>query len=211
MSSPQRNDGLTVFVGNLSYEATENEVKEHFESCGEISDIRVPTFPDSGRCRGSAFVTFASQDGVDKALALADSELLGRNLKVEVARGRSERPRRDFAESRPARGNFRQDRSPRRNDRPASEPSETVFVGNLAWAASERDLEDTFSSCGSIQAVRIPQDRETGRQKGFGYVTFDSVEAAQKAIEFSGTEIQGRSIRVDFASTRQERPRRQFE
>jgi len=218
MSSAESN---TVYVGGVSYDARENDVQEFFSQCGEVVSVRLPTFPDSGRAKGIAFVEFADKAAVDAALNLTDSEFLGRSIKVDVARGKTERSdrggyndrrggqrdrsserygsRRD--NGRDNRGGYerRSNRSPARQP---SEPSDSVFVGNLAFAASERDLADHFAGCGSIVSVRIPTDRNSGRQKGFGYVTFESREAADKAMGLSGTDIAGRSIRVDYAASR---------
>ena len=58
--------------------------------------------------------------------------------------------------------------------------SKKIFVGNLSFQTTERDLTDTFSQHGPVEAVAIITDRETGRSKGFGFVTM--TEGADKAI-----------------------------
>lgn len=197
-------DSHTVYVGGLSYDATEDDVRDHFSQCGSVLSVRMPTFPDSGRSKGLAFVEFDGQAGVDAALQLADTNFMGRTIRVDVARGkgnsgdRPSRGRREFSPDRSS--NRRQFGSPTRRD--PSEPSETVFVGNLAWSATEDDLRSHFESCGDIVDVRLPEDRYSGRKKGFGYVTFDSVEAAQKALEMNGSEIAGRQVRLDFSASK---------
>jgi nucleolin len=216
-------DSLTVYVGGVSYDAREADVQDHFSQCGEILSVRLPTFPDSGRSKGIAFVEFADKAGVDAALAMTDSEFMGRNIRVDVARGKSDKSsnnrggggddrrsggwrdrsserygnRRDYN-----RGNDRRTRSPAA--RSPSEPSDSVFVGNLSWSATEQDLEQHFAGCGTIISVKIPVNRATGRQKGFGYVTFSSRDEADKALKLSGSDVCGRSIRVDYAAPRKE-------
>lgn len=204
--------GLTVYVGGLSFDASESDVSEHFAQCGNVVNIRMPTFPDSGRSKGVAFVEFDDQSGVDAALQLSDSDFMGRTIRVDVARGKRDGGDRSggdrFSGDRSNRGrrNRSRERSTERRKyrsptgREQSEPSETIFVGNLAWKASEDDLRSHFESCGNVVDARIPTDRDTGRQKGFGYVTFDSVDAARKAMGMSGSDIAGRQVRVDFSA-----------
>jgi len=213
-------DSLTVYVGGISYNATESEVSEYFSQCGEVLSVRMPTFPDSGRSKGIAFVEFAEKSGVDAALGLSDSEFLGRNIKVDVARAKTDRNDRndrrgggrDRSQERYGNNRYNKEKSSggyeRRNRSPPSrqpsEPSDSVFVGNLSWNANEADLQDAFGGCGHIVSVRIPVDRNSGRQKGFGYITFESQDAANKAISLSGTDIAGRSVRVDYAASKRD-------
>eukprot|EP00475_Leptophrys_vorax_P022612 TRINITY_DN3081_c0_g1_i1.p1 TRINITY_DN3081_c0_g1~~TRINITY_DN3081_c0_g1_i1.p1 ORF type:complete len:224 (-),score=78.30 TRINITY_DN3081_c0_g1_i1:192-863(-) len=218
-------DTYTVYVGGVSYDASEQDVSEHFSKCGEVVSVRMPTFPDSGRSKGIAFVEFADKAGSDAALDMSDSEFMGRNIKVDVARGKSDRNDRrgggrDRSQERYGGGSKYGSSSyggssssygnrggqERRNRSPAprqkSEPSDSVFIGNLSFQATERDLEDTFADCGRIVSVRIPNDRNSGRPKGFGYITFDSEASASKALSLSGTDVAGRSVRVDYAASR---------
>ena len=79
-----------------------------------------------------------------------------------------------------------------------------LFVGNLAFAATERDLEESFGAFGEIEEAKIIFDRETGRSRGFAFVTFTSTEAAEAALILDGHNLAGRNIRVSIAT---ERPR----
>ena len=76
--------------------------------------------------------------------------------------------------------------------------SKKIFVGNLSFQTTERDLTDTFSQPGPVEAVAIITDRETGRSKGFGFVTM--TEGADKAIaQLSGSQLNGRMLTVNEA------------
>lgn len=79
-----------------------------------------------------------------------------------------------------------------------------LFVGNLAFAATEQDLEETFGAFGELQECKIILDRETGRSRGFAFVTFVDESAAEAALVVDGNDIAGRAIRVSVAT---ERPR----
>merc|ERR1719382_62316 len=75
-------DTLTVFVGNLPFSATEDEVRDKMEGCGQITDFRFPCYPDTGKPKGCAIITFASPDGMARALDLHESDFGGRNMLV---------------------------------------------------------------------------------------------------------------------------------
>ena len=79
-----------------------------------------------------------------------------------------------------------------------------LFVGNLAFAATEQDLEEAFGAYGEIQEAKIILDRETGRSRGFAFVTFASEDEAKAALDLDGRALAGRDMRVSIAT---ERPR----
>ena len=77
-----------------------------------------------------------------------------------------------------------------------------LFVGSLAWATSDESLHDFFSQCGPVDEAKVITDRDTGRSRGFGFVTFETEDSAQQALDLDGQELDGRSIHVDFAKER---------
>ncbi len=80
-----------------------------------------------------------------------------------------------------------------------------LYVGNLSYSVDESQLRDLFTAYGEISEVTLIKDRETGRSKGFGFVTFASTEAAEKALEQNGKEHEGRPLKVNVAKERTER------
>ncbi|XP_068659211.1 glycine-rich RNA-binding protein GRP1A-like [Aristolochia californica] len=77
------------------------------------------------------------------------------------------------------------------------------FVGGLAWATDDRSLERAFSAYGDVVDSKIISDRETGRSRGFGFVTFSNEQAMRDAIEgMNGQNLDGRSITVNEAQSR---------
>lgn len=75
-----------------------------------------------------------------------------------------------------------------------------LYVGNLPYTMTSDDLADAFAQFGEVKDAVIVMDRETGRSKGFGFVTMDSEEAANKALEgMHNTQLEGRTIKVDRA------------
>ena len=84
--------------------------------------------------------------------------------------------------------------------------SKKLFVGGLAWATADDGLRDAFERFGEIIEAKVITDRDTGRSRGFGFVTFSEDEAADKAVsEMDGTDLDGRSIKVNEAQERSPR------
>ena len=83
-----------------------------------------------------------------------------------------------------------------------------LFVGNLSFNTSQNQLQDAFSQHGVVVEVALMLDRETGRSRGFAFVTMDSEENAQGAIQaMNSAQLDGRSITVNEAKPKEERPR----
>ena|SRR3989344_2819043 len=78
-----------------------------------------------------------------------------------------------------------------------------LFVGGLPWAITNENLKELFSQYGEITEAIVINDRETGRSKGFGFVTFANANDAQKALEMSGKEVDGKAIIVNVAKPRE--------
>ncbi|ORY46326.1 hypothetical protein BCR33DRAFT_125916 [Rhizoclosmatium globosum] len=133
-------------------------ITEHFSSAGEVVSVRIINGPD-GRKKGFGYVEFADSASAKKALELADSELDGRNIRVDLSAPRPERTEK------------------------ISAPADTLFVGNLSFDATEDGLRELFSEHGEIVSCRLPTDRESGNPKGFAYVQYSDIENAKAALE----------------------------
>jgi RNA recognition motif-containing protein len=84
--------------------------------------------------------------------------------------------------------------------------SNKLFVGNLSFNTTENDLNDAFAAHGTVTETNLMMDRETGRPRGFGFVTMSSAEEANKAIEaLNGKDMDGRALTVNIAKPREER------
>lgn len=82
-----------------------------------------------------------------------------------------------------------------------------LFVGNLSWDVSENALQEAFSQHGPVNEVKVVMDRDTGKPRGFAFVTMGTKEAAEAAIKaMNGSELQGRALTVNEARAREERP-----
>jgi len=78
--------------------------------------------------------------------------------------------------------------------------SKKLFVGSLSWNTDDRSLREAFSPHGEITEAVVITDRDSGRSRGFGFVTFADGQAAEKAVAaLNQSELDGRTIRVDIA------------
>ena len=86
--------------------------------------------------------------------------------------------------------------------------SNKLFIGNLSWGVDTDQLRELFSAYGVVTDAIVMTDRETGRSRGFGFVTFETEEEAAAAIEaMDGQDLDGRPVVVNVAKPREERPR----
>jgi len=82
-----------------------------------------------------------------------------------------------------------------------------MYVGNLPFAAQEQDIRELFSQYGGVTEVFLPMDRESGRPRGFAFVTMDSADAMNNSINAqNGQEFMGRKLAINEARPREERP-----
>ena len=187
-AKPEDGSTKTIFVGNLSWAVDNDRLSQEFADCGEVISARVQLDRNTGKSRGFGYVTFATTEAVNAAVALSGTkEIDGRTLNLDKSTdngANKEKRAQVFGDVRSA-------------------PSKVLFVGNLSWNTVEDTLWEAFSDYGEVTSVRIPTDRESGRPKGYGYIEFSAADSAQKAIDaMSGKELDGRLIRLDFTQPR---------
>ena len=86
-----------------------------------------------------------------------------------------------------------------------------LFVGSLSWNTTDDQLKDFFSTAGTVVSASVIVDRDTNRSKGFGFVEMSSDEEAKAAVDqLNNKELDGRTIVVNEARPREERPRGNF-
>ncbi|KAG6580608.1 RNA-binding protein CP29B, chloroplastic [Cucurbita argyrosperma subsp. argyrosperma] len=184
-----------LFVGNLPFSVDSAQLAGLFESAGQVEMVEVVYDKMTGRSRGFAFVTMSSADEAEAAAQQFNGyELEGRSLRVN--NGPPPPKRDDFS--------FRGSRNSSNFDKP-----NRVHVSNLAWGVDDHALENFFRQQGDVVEAKVVYDRESGRSRGFGFVTFNSAEDVTNAIQsLDGADLNGRSVRVSPAEARP--PRRQF-
>ncbi|KAI9497785.1 hypothetical protein BDB00DRAFT_801887 [Zychaea mexicana] len=169
---------FTVFVGQLNYDATYDQVKEHFSKCGDIKEIRLSSYGAGGKNKGTCFIDFEDKEGHDAALKLNGVEFMGRKIKVD-----HDEPRKKEA---------------------VSEESNILFYANLDWAVTEKQLENLFSQHGEVVSVTLLTKPGPERSsKGCGFVEFEEKDSAVKAFSaLRDSTVDGRPLRLDYAGPR---------
>uniref|UniRef100_A0A0D9XGW2 RRM domain-containing protein n=1 Tax=Leersia perrieri TaxID=77586 RepID=A0A0D9XGW2_9ORYZ len=178
-----------VYVGNLPYDIDSERLAQLFEQAGVVEVSEVIYNRETDRSRGFGFVTMSTVEEAEKAVEMFHRyDVNGRLLTVNKAapRGaRVERPPRQFG------------------------PSFRIYVGNLPWQVDDSRLVQMFSEHGKVVDARVVYDRETGRSRGFGFVTMATQEELDDAIAaLDGQSLEGRALRVNVAEERP--PRRGF-
>ncbi len=80
--------------------------------------------------------------------------------------------------------------------------SKNIYVGNLPWSATEEDVRAAFANYGEVVSVKLIEDRETGRPRGFGFVEMEDQGALEAIENLDGTDFGGRNIKVNEAKPR---------
>ncbi|XVE56684.1 hypothetical protein DITRI_Ditri04bG0030400 [Diplodiscus trichospermus] len=183
---PEPPEEAKLFVGNLPFDVDSQSLAMLFEKAGTVEIAEVIYNRETEQSRGFGFVTMSTIEEADKAAELFNRyDLNGRLLTVNRAAPRGSRV----------------NRPPR-----VYEPAFRIYVGNLPWDVDNARLEQVFSEHGKVVEARVVYDRETGRSRGFGFVTMSSETELNDAIAaLDGQSLDGRAIRVNVA---EERPRR---
>lgn len=128
------------------------------------------------------FVHFAELESAERAVReLSGQYFEGRPLTVQFGRAEATPPKPVYA---------------------SHPPSKTLFIGNMSFEMSDRDLNDLFRDIRNVVDVRVAIDRRTGQPRGFAHADFTDVESAIKAKEIlTGKQIFERKLRVDFSSS----------
>ncbi|MGE4471031.1 MAG: RNA recognition motif domain-containing protein [Desulfovibrio sp.] len=85
--------------------------------------------------------------------------------------------------------------------------SKNIYVGNLSWSSTESDVRSAFEQYGEVLSVKLIEDRETGRPRGFGFVEMEDAGANEAIEALNGKNFQGRDLKVNEAKPREPRPR----
>ncbi|CAL9207524.1 unnamed protein product [Musa hybrid cultivar] len=179
-----------LYVGNLPFTMTPAELAEVFSEAGTVETVEVVYDRVTERSRGFAFVTMASVEEANEAIRMFDgSQVGGRTVKV------------NFPEV--PRGGEREVLGPRMRSRGFVDSPYKVYAGNLGWSLTSQALRDAFFSQPGLLGAKVIFDRDTGRSRGFGFVTFTSAEECQAAIEaMNGVVVEGRPLRLSLAEGR---------
>jgi len=163
-----------IYIGNISYETSPEQLKEHFSQYGEVSNIYIPTDRYTGNPRGFAFLALKPEDA-EKAIAGSDGILMDeRTIEVKVS-------------------------LPRGAKAPNRQNETKLYIGNISFETELATLREVFEDYGPIVDLYLPTDQNTGRPRGFAFVTLEPENATRAIEEVDGWEVDGRELRVNTA------------
>lgn len=178
---------LTHCLPHQSILATdEQKLRDEFSNFGTVTDVFLPMERGTQRPRGFGFVTLSTRSAAEQAISKMDqSQLDGRTIRVNESKPREQGGPRGGAPG----GGFNS----------AGKSEVKLYVGNLSFDTPEDKVRELFSSYGEVTDCFLPTDRDSGRVRGFAFVTMPATDAEKACNSMNGQEVDGRRLRVNEA------------
>ncbi|XP_035243478.1 RNA-binding protein 39a isoform X2 [Anguilla anguilla] len=184
--TPEERDARTVFCMQLAARIRPRDLEEFFSAVGKVRDVRMISDRNSRRSKGIAYIEFVEATSVPLAIGLTGQRLLGVPIIVQASQAEKNRAA--------AMAN---------NLQKGSAGPMRLYVGSLHFNITEDMLRGIFEPFGRIESIQLMMDSETGRSKGYGFITFADAECAKKALEqLNGFELAGRPMKVGHVTER---------
>nr|AAI69881.1 Unknown (protein for MGC:196608) [Xenopus laevis] len=170
-----------LFIGGLSFETTDDSLREHFEQWGKLTDCVVMRDPQTKRSRGFGFVTYSCVEEVDASMSARPHKVDGRVVEPKRAVSRED------------------------SARPGAHLTvKKIFVGGIKEDTEEYHLRDYFEGYGKIETIEVMEDRQSGKKRGFAFVTFDDHDTVDKIVVQKYHTINLHNCEVKKALSKQE-------
>ncbi|KAL4656669.1 hypothetical protein GN956_G4508 [Arapaima gigas] len=170
-----------LFIGGLSFETTDESLRAHFEQWGKLTDCVVMRDPANKRSRGFGFVTYSCVAEVDAAMAARPHKVDGRVVEPKRAVSRED-------SSKPG----------------AHLTVKKIFVGGIKEDTEEHHLREYFQTFGKIESIEVMEERQTGKKRGFCFLTFDDHDTVDKIVAKKYHTINSHNCEVRKALSKQE-------
>ncbi|KAL3238380.1 Hrp1p [Nakaseomyces bracarensis] len=165
-------DSCKMFIGGLNWETTEDGLRDYFSKYGAVEELKIMKDPATGRSRGFGFLTFESARSVDEVVKTQ-----------HILDGKVIDPKRAI---------------------PREEQDKTgkIFVGGIGPDVRPKEFEEFFAQWGTIIDAQLMLDKDTGRSRGFGFITYDSPDAVDKVCQNKFIDFKGKKIEIKRAAPR---------
>ena len=165
-------DSSKLFIGGLNWETDEEKLKNYFSKYGNVVDLKIMRDNATGRSRGFGFLTFAEPQSVDEVVKTQ-----------HILDGKVIDPKRAI---------------------PKDEQDKTgkIFVGGIGADVRPKEFEQFFSQWGAIIDAQLMLDKDTGRSRGYGFITYDTPEAVDRVCQNKYIDFKGKKIEIKRAAPR---------
>lgn len=162
-----------MFIGGLNWETTEDNLRDYFSKYGTVTEVKIMRDGNTGRSRGFGFLSFENASSVDEVVKTQ-----------HILDGKVIDPKRAI---------------------PREEQDKTgkIFVGGIGPDVRPKEFEEFFSQWGSIIDAQLMLDKDTGRSRGFGFITYDTPDAVDRVCQNKFIEFKGKKIEIKRAEPRQ--------
>jgi RNA recognition motif-containing protein len=179
-----------VWIGNLPWSATKDSLRTFLTEHSEIASDQItrvhmppptkvnPTWTTKPLNKGFAYVDFTTELAMYTAIALTETKMDGRALLIKNAKSFEGRPDKPKAEDGADSG-----RGGAAGKSGGHPPNKRVFIGNLSFDVTKEDLQDHYAQCGDIADIHMATFEDSGKCKGYAWITFGDVEAATSAVK----------------------------
>ncbi|CAA6657682.1 unnamed protein product [Spirodela intermedia] len=191
-----------LFVGGIPWDATEEALRDYFGKYGQVVEVIIMKDRVTGNPRGFGFVSFVDPSSADMAIqdTSVKHSILGRLVDVKRAK-----PRGSQQQSR--QHQYGDDLQPENSGSSHSTnatdgvqfSTKKIFVGGLSANLTKEDFKSYFERFGTITDVVVMNDNVTHRPRGFGFVTFDSEESVENAVQQTFQTLSGKTVEVKRA------------
>ncbi|XP_071776861.1 RNA-binding protein 39-like [Centroberyx gerrardi] len=184
--TPEERDARTVFCMQLAARIRARDLEDFFSAVGKVRDVRMISDRNSRRSKGIAYIEFQEASSVPLAIGLTGQRLLGVPIIVQASQAEKNRAA-----------------ATANNLQKGSAGPMRLYVGSLHFNITEDMLRGIFEPFGRIEGIQLMMDSETGRSKGYGFISFADAECAKKALEqLNGFELAGRPMKVGHVTER---------
>ncbi|TXG58121.1 hypothetical protein EZV62_015950 [Acer yangbiense] len=196
-----------LYVGNLPYTMTSSQLSEVFGEAGRVLSAQIVYDRVTDRSRGFGFITMRSMEEAKEAIRLFDGSFsrLSAIRRYILCQGGE----RTIKGPKIQRGGERDVTEPiiQNSYRGYIDSPHKIYAGNLGWGLSSQGLREVFADQPGLLSAKVIYERDSGRSRGFGFVSFETAEDAESALNaLNGVEVEGRPLRLNVAAERASSP-----
>ncbi|KAK5017427.1 Nucleolar protein 13 [Cryomyces antarcticus] len=183
-----------IWIGNLPWTATKDSLRTFLTDHAKVEEDKItrihmppPSGPPNPRQaikptnKGFAYVDLTTQEVLDKVISVSETLMSGRRVLIKNAKSFEGRP--EKKEDGASAGGGANGAAGVGEFKSAKPPAKRIFVGNLGFDVEKDDLIEHFTPCGEVVDVHMATFEDTGKCKGFAWVTFDALEASEAAVK----------------------------